>query len=105
MATAPGITLTCHSPRPDLHLSAALSTHTLMLEKRPEQESNMTRASRITLLATVVLSSFTAAAQDGGRVWWPQFRGPNSSGLGGGRPPVHFGPDQNVRWKTAVGPG
>ncbi len=38
-------------------------------------------------------------------MWWPQFRGPNSSGLGEGRPPVHFGPSQNVRWKTAVGSG
>jgi outer membrane protein assembly factor BamB len=38
-------------------------------------------------------------------VWWPQFRGPHSSGLGEGRPPVHFGPDQNVLWKTALGPG
>ncbi len=45
------------------------------------------------------------AAQDGGNVWWPQFRGPNSSGLSEGRPPVHFGPDQNVLWKTAVGAG
>src|SRR4029453_79448 len=65
----------------------------------------MTRAFWITLLATVVLSSFAVAAQQGGKVWWPQFRGPNSSGLGGGKPPVNFGPDQNVRWKTAVGPG
>jgi outer membrane protein assembly factor BamB len=65
----------------------------------------MTRVSWITLLATVVLSSFAAAGQSGSKVWWPQFRGPNSSGLGGGKPPVHFGPDQNVRWKTAVGPG
>ncbi len=65
----------------------------------------MTRASWITLLATVVLSSFAGAAQNVGKVWWPQFRGPNSSGLGEGRPPVHFGPDQNVLWKTAVGPG
>ena len=65
----------------------------------------MTRFSWITLLAIVVLSSFTVAAQQGAKVWWPQFRGPNSSGLGGGKPPVDFGPDKNVRWKTAVGPG
>lgn len=65
----------------------------------------MTRASWITLLATAVLLSFVGAAQNRGKVWWPQFRGPNSSGLGEGRPPVHFGPDQNVLWKTAVGPG
>src|SRR5215470_16029704 len=67
----------------------------------------MKRVSWITLLAAVVLLSFTfsGAAQQGGKVWWPQFRGPNSSGLGEGKPPVNFGPDQNVLWKTAVGPG
>src|SRR5215475_6545081 len=65
----------------------------------------MTRASLITLLATVVLSSIAGSAQNSGKPWWPQFRGPNSSGLGEGRPPVNFGPDQNVLWKTAVGPG
>src|SRR5262245_14195314 len=65
----------------------------------------MKRISWITLLAIVVLSSFAVAAQQGGKVSWPQFRGPNSSGVGGGKPPVHFGSDQNVRWKTPVGPG
>jgi len=59
----------------------------------------MTRASWITLLAAVVLSSFAGAAE------WPQFRGPNSSGIGDGKPPVEFGPSQNVLWKTAVGSG
>ena len=57
------------------------------------------------MLATLTLSSFAGAATNRGKVWWPQFRGPNSSGLGEGKPPVHFGPDQNVLWKTAVGPG
>jgi len=65
----------------------------------------MKQAAWITLLAIVLLSNVTVAAQQGGNVWWPQFRGPNSSGLGGGKPPVHFGPNQNVRWKTAVGAG
>ncbi len=59
----------------------------------------MTRASWITVVATVVLSNFAAAAE------WPQFRGPNSSGIGDGKPPVEFGPGQNVLWKTAVGSG
>jgi outer membrane protein assembly factor BamB len=65
----------------------------------------MKRSSWITLLAIVVLSNYAVAAQQSSKVWWPQFRGPNSSGLGAGKPPVHFGPNQNVRWKTAVGPG
>jgi outer membrane protein assembly factor BamB len=60
---------------------------------------------RTLLLATVALSAIAAHAQNPGKVWWPQFRGPNSSGLGGGRPPINFSPSQNVRWKTAVGSG
>jgi outer membrane protein assembly factor BamB len=51
------------------------------------------------------LSGFAGEKQNGGKLWWPQFRGPNSSGVGEGKPPVNFGPDQNVLWKTALGPG
>src|SRR5881394_798795 len=61
----------------------------------------MTRAFSITLFAIVVLAGINCSAQNE----WPQFRGPNSSGLGVGKAPVGFGPDQNVRWKTAVGAG
>jgi outer membrane protein assembly factor BamB len=63
----------------------------------------MIRAARI--VVAVGLVTFAAAAQDTGKVWWPQFRGPNSSGIGAGRPPVQFGPGQRVRWKTAIGLG
>ena len=63
------------------------------------------KPARIIFLVVVALSSSSGAAENGGDLWWPQFRGPNSSGLGGGKPPVHFGPGQNVQWKTAVGPG
>ena len=59
----------------------------------------MARAFCITVVATFVLSSFAGSAE------WPQFRGPNSSGIGDGKPPVEFGPSQNVIWKTAVGAG
>jgi outer membrane protein assembly factor BamB len=59
----------------------------------------MTGASWIIVAATFVLSSFAGAAE------WPQFRGPNSSGIGDGKPPVEFGPSQNVLWKAAVGAG
>src|SRR5262245_65936219 len=65
----------------------------------------MTRASLITLLTAVTLSGLAGATENAGNVWWPQFRGPNSSGVGEGKPPVNFGPDQNVLWKTALGPG
>jgi outer membrane protein assembly factor BamB len=65
----------------------------------------MTRTLAIALLLAVVLSSFANAIENGHKRWWPQFRGPASSGVGEGRPPVHFGIDQKVLWKTAVGSG
>jgi outer membrane protein assembly factor BamB len=65
----------------------------------------MLHGSWITLLSSIILSGFAGANENSGKVWWPQFRGPNSSGLGEGGPPIHFGPDQNVLWKTAVGAG
>jgi outer membrane protein assembly factor BamB len=70
-----------------------------------KKESIMTRASLIALLAAVILSSFAGTQENGVKPWWPQFRGPHSSGLGEGKPPVNFGPDQNVLWKTPLGPG
>ncbi|MBL9140114.1 MAG: PQQ-binding-like beta-propeller repeat protein [Verrucomicrobiales bacterium] len=37
---------------------------------------------------------------------WAQFRGPNGAGIAGdARPPIRFGPDTNLLWKTALPPG
>lgn len=37
---------------------------------------------------------------------WPQFRGPNGSGVADGqKPPVELGPDKNVKWKVPAPPG
>ena len=38
---------------------------------------------------------------------WPQFRGVNGQGIAaaGDKPPIEFGPDKNVRWKTPVPAG
>lgn len=34
---------------------------------------------------------------------WPQFRGPNGSGVAANeKPPIEIGPDKNVKWKVAV---
>src|SRR5262245_46727570 len=63
------------------------------------------RVRRIVLLTAFLSASVSAAAQKNGIAWWPQFRGPNASGVGAGTPPIHFGPDQNVLWKSPVGPG
>ena len=65
----------------------------------------MRPAATIALLAVVALSNLPGTTAASGKAWWPQFRGPNGSGLGEGTPPVAFGPDENVRWKTSVGPG
>jgi outer membrane protein assembly factor BamB len=66
----------------------------------------MSRRSLWIILPAVLLSwSAGGATQKSGTPSWPQFRGPNASGLGTGTPPVHFGPDQNVLWKTPVGAG
>src|SRR5688572_3638311 len=65
----------------------------------------MNRTCWIVLLATVISSSLAGAAENGRNRWWPQFRGPSSSGVGEGRPPVHLGPNQKILWKTAVGSG
>jgi outer membrane protein assembly factor BamB len=54
----------------------------------------------VVLTLLVSLDSSFASAAD-----WPQFRGPNASGIGDGKPPVEFGPSQNFLWKTAVGSG
>jgi len=53
---------------------------------------------------TVILS--VAAAARGAESWWPQFRGPNASGVSeSAQPPVEFGPGTNQIWKTSVPPG
>ena len=37
---------------------------------------------------------------------WPQFRGPGGTGISeSGSPPIEFGPDHNVIWKTPLPPG
>jgi outer membrane protein assembly factor BamB len=41
-----------------------------------------------------------------GKVNWNQFRGPNGQGvMEAAQIPVHFGPDSNVLWKTAIATG
>jgi len=33
---------------------------------------------------------------------WPQWRGPLADGVGYGDPPIEWGPDKNIKWKTAL---
>ncbi len=55
---------------------------------------------RIQCSAALVLAAANAFAAE---PWWPQFRGPNCSGVSdSAKPPVEFGPGQNQIWKVAV---
>ena len=48
----------------------------------------------------------TLTKTEGTRVYWNQFRGPNGQGvMDAPQVPIHFGPDSNILWKTAVGEG
>ncbi len=52
------------------------------------------------------LVAFAASCGMAGEPEWPQFRGPNGSGIAAtAKPPVEFGPDKNVKWKVVVPPG
>jgi len=63
----------------------------------------------INLVLTTVLLLFTItsmAQQKKYAVDWPQFRGPNGSGISPTTNlPVEFGPDKNVVWKTSLPTG
>ena len=73
-----------------------------LLGMSPQLLSEVIRkvGSRYVLILAVVLAATPLCADD-----WPQFRGPNSAGIGTGSPPIHFGPESNVLWSTTVAPG
>jgi outer membrane protein assembly factor BamB len=57
--------------------------------------------------ACVVALFLTASAASAQPSDWPQFRGPNGSGVAGDQPgvPVEIGPDKHVVWKVALPSG
>ena len=59
---------------------------------------------RIALLSILLATTANAYAEE--QLAWPQFRGPNGSGIAENeKPPVTIGPDKNVKWKVAVPSG
>src|SRR5579859_3826214 len=51
----------------------------------------------VRIAAIAIVAGFCLAAD------WPQFRGPNGSGVGqAARLPAEFGPQKNVVWKTSI---
>jgi outer membrane protein assembly factor BamB len=58
------------------------------------------------LTSLILALTLCAARGASGDSWWPQFRGPNGSGVSkSARPPVEFGPGTNQLWKISVPPG
>ena len=70
------------------------------LDAEPLDEFHYVGARWTALLVTFAFLNVVVSASD-----WPQFRGMNSAGEGTGSPPIHFGPDKNVLWKSRVAPG
>lgn len=62
-----------------------------------DKPRTMTRVSLLLLAAVSVVQP--------GESTWPQFRGPGGLGLGSGKPPIEFGAEKNLLWKTEVPPG
>jgi outer membrane protein assembly factor BamB len=61
----------------------------------------MTKIIFSALVAMLILPGATRAAEN-----WPQFRGPNASGVSeSAKPPTEFAPGTNQLWKIAVPPG
>ena len=59
------------------------------------------------LIALALVGVFAVAGRSADRPpAWPQFRGPNGSGIAEGqKPPVEFGPEKNVKWKVPAPSG
>lgn len=55
------------------------------------------------LLPVALVAQLSATAAE---AWWPQFRGPNASGVSDtAKPPAEFGPGKNQLWKITVPAG
>ena len=59
------------------------------------------------LIALVLVGGFAGGGLSAEKTLaWPQFRGPNGSGVADNqKPPVDLGPDKNVKWKVPVPSG
>jgi outer membrane protein assembly factor BamB len=64
------------------------------------------RSSHVVLLI-VLLAVLGVDAQHPDDAGWPQFRGPNATGIASGTaaPPTEFGPSKNLLWKTPLSSG
>src|ERR1041384_348368 len=71
---------------------------------REKMYGNMRTTAARPQLQILLFASILACRAPGGD--WPRFRGPNGSGVSEtANPPVVFGPETNVAWKTDLPPG
>jgi outer membrane protein assembly factor BamB len=70
-------------------------------------EERLRQASPTVLLSMSFLLLWVGGVRAADVPTWPQFRGPNSSGVAGleANPPTEFGPTRNVVWKTVLPSG
>jgi outer membrane protein assembly factor BamB len=68
---------------------------------------SLMRSGAVATLGVYLLSASPATAQTSSGAAWPQFRGPNASGIAEAPtpPPTEFGPEKNRLWKTALPAG
>jgi outer membrane protein assembly factor BamB len=59
------------------------------------------------LIALLLIGAFAITGLSAEKsLVWPRFRGPDGSGVADGqKPPVEFGPDKNLKWKSAAPSG
>jgi outer membrane protein assembly factor BamB len=66
----------------------------------------MIRLVALALFTLLILSTVSLGSENITEYWWPQFRGPNVSGVAeDGDFPVEFGPEKNLLWITPVSSG
>jgi len=83
-----------------------LTSQLKLVQERMEICMKTNLMTRLFPLAVLAMCFSPALFAESAPSNWPQFRGPNGSGIADdARPPIHFGPDTNVRWKIAVPSG
>ena len=86
--------------------------HVSQIPDRSQQESlrvlrKSPKTVRARLMALLILSTVCSTTIGNAETaLWPQFRGPNSSGIAvGASPPIRFGPKRNVQWQLPLDSG
>ena len=68
--------------------------------------ANVLQLRRLMAAALVLLAVASPTNESRGEDW-PQFRGPNASGIASEstNPPLHFSAEENVKWSVELGKG